>query len=102
MKLKTGGSRRTPSARVTVALSAWVKVRRRRYDARSVTSAVAALIIMITGASASRAKLKATPNAARLYSGDPSRAMIAVRNGPSTDIISHVAARGSQNWKIRR
>ena len=34
--------------------------------------------------------------------GSPSRAMTAARNGPSTDIISQVAASGAQKRKIRR
>jgi hypothetical protein len=60
------------------------------------TSVVAALNIMITGASITNAKEKATPYAARLNLGSGNLAISAERNGPSTDIINHVAARGSQ------
>ncbi len=50
----------------------------------------------------SSANENATPYAARLNFGSPRRAITAARNGPSTDIISQVAASGAQNTKIRR
>ncbi len=75
--------------------------RNRRRESRSRTRAVAAAMIMITGASSSRAKDRDTPNAARLYWGSARRAIRAARNGPSTAIISQVAARGSQKRNTR-
>ena len=69
-------------------------------EKQSFTSAVDALIIIITGASITNAKEKATPNAAKLYFGSGNLAIIATIKGPSIDIISHVAASGSQNLNI--
>ena len=66
----------------------------------SFTSAVDALIIIITGASITNAKEKATPNAAKLYFGSGNLAIIAAMKGPSIDIINQVAASGSQNLNI--
>jgi hypothetical protein len=66
----------------------------------SLTSAVDADIIMITGASTIKASAKATPYAARLNLGSANRAINADKNGPSTDIINQVAPRGSQNRNI--
>ena len=57
---------------------------------------------MITGASIRIANANATPCAARLNFGSARRAMTAARNGPSTAIIIHVAASGSQNSRIER
>src|SRR5690606_17690810 len=66
------------------------------------TSAVAALISMMTGDSTRTASANATPWAARLNVGSGSRAMTDARNGPSDAIITHVAARGSQKKRIER
>ena len=56
---------------------------------------------MMTGPSARIAIAKATPYAARLILGSGSRAMVAARSGPSTAIMSQVAARGDQKRVIR-
>ena len=66
----------------------------------SLTNAVEALIIIITGASIISANANATPYAARLYIGSSNLAINADRKGPSTDIINHVAANGSQKTNI--
>ena len=79
-----------------------MKRRSARKLGASSTSAVEALISMMTGDSTMIAKANATPNAARLGAASGSRAMIAARYGPSIAIISHVPASGSQKTKIRR
>ena len=48
------------------------------------------------------AKANAIPNAARLTTGASSLAMMAARYGPSTDIMTHVPARGSQRVRMFR
>ena len=64
------------------------------------TRAVDADMIIMIGASTIRAKENATPYAARLNLGSAILAITAAISGPSVDIISHVAANGSQNLKI--
>jgi len=59
-----------------------------------------ALNIIIIGDSIINAIVYATPNAARLYSGLAILAIITVRKGVSTDIISQVTESGSQNIKF--
>ena len=66
----------------------------------SSTRTVEALMIMMMGASISRANEKETPKAARLNLGSGSLAMIAAKKGPSTAIINQVAAKGTQKEKI--
>jgi hypothetical protein len=55
---------------------------------------------MMTGASMMIANEKATPNAARFSVGLGRRAMMAARYGPSTAIMTHVPARGSQKEQM--
>ncbi|MND02945.1 hypothetical protein D3C83_225350 [compost metagenome] len=54
------------------------------------------------GASAIQASANATPYAARLSTASGIRATIAAMYGPSTDIMSHVAASGAQKRIIVR
>ena len=68
----------------------------------SSTSAVEALMSMMTGASIRIAKAKATPCAARLNLASARRAMTAARNGPSVAIMIQVAASGTQKRKMYR
>ena len=67
--------------------------------ARASSTAVSSIMI---GDSTSHASENATPYAARLNAASGMRAMIAATYGPSADIISHVAARGSQKTRIVR
>ena len=99
---KTGGASSSSMTAVIATLSEAMKRRSARNDALPWTSAAAALMIMMIGASTSIASENATPNAARLNLASGNRAISAVRNGPSSDIISHVAASGSQNTAMRR
>ena len=98
----TDGTSTTSSNSVANAFSPCANVRSRRYDTASSTSAVEALSSMITGASTSTAIAIATPYAASPSVGSGSRATTAARYGPSTAIITHVAASGAQNAKIPR
>ena len=94
------GIRNTSINRVMSKLIIYVKFLSLLKDNLSLTKAVEALIIIITGASIISANEKATPKAAKLYFGSGKRAIIAAINGPSNDIINQVAASGSQNLNI--
>ena len=86
--------------RVIPVLSKRVNLESFRSDSLSLTRAVDALRSIIMGASMKSARENATPNAARLISGFASRAMSAITVGNSSDIISHVDANGTQNFRI--
>jgi hypothetical protein len=96
----TLGMRSTTIASVTPTFSVYVKFRSRRNATASVARAVDADMIMMTGASTRIAHAYATPWAARLNLGSARRAMTAASSGPSTDIMSHVAASGTQKRKM--
>jgi hypothetical protein len=87
---------------VTRALSIFAKRRRPRYDARSRTSAAEAESSIMIGDSISHASDVATPNAARPRAASGIRATIAAMYGPSSAIMNHVAASGSQNRTMPR
>ena len=79
MRSKTGGSSTTNCAPVTSAANPSANRRRARKLAASSTSAVEALISMMTGDSMMMANANATPNAARLAVASGNRAMMAAR-----------------------
>ena len=57
---------------------------------------------MTTGPSTIRARAKVTPKAARFDAESGRRAITAATTGCSMAIMIHMAARGSQNQKMRR
>ena len=95
-QLNTLGIRRTRRPAVDRKFSGLRKL------VRSRTSAVAALINMMTGASIRIASANVTPWAARLNVGSGMRAMTAAMSGPSVAIITHVAAKGAQKRAMLR
>ena len=100
IKLKIDGIIKTIIKIVSVVTRAYVKFRNLINVLRFFTSAVDAVINNIIGDSIINANENATPYAAKLNSGFAIRAIIAERNGPSTDIISQVAESGIQKRKI--
>ena len=78
----------------------YVKILSLLNESLSLTKAVEALIIIITGASIINANAYATPYAARLNFGSANLAINAARKGPSTAIINQVAPSGIQKVNI--
>ena len=100
INLKIGGINPITITRVINTFKMLVNLLNLRNAWPSLTSAVEALMIIIIGASISKASENATPKAARLNLGSGSLAMMAAKKGPSTAIINQVAASGTQKEKI--
>ena len=78
-----------------------MNLRRRLYDRFPTARAVVADSSCMMGLSTMRAREKVTPNAARFDLTEDIRAIMAVTNGSSTAIITDMAAKGSQNHRMR-